>query len=42
MAKGIDVVRKYDLPAAELEEKVEEAFAQLSSLWGETPGPENI
>ncbi|MCK6461013.1 MAG: 30S ribosomal protein S1, partial [Planctomycetes bacterium] len=29
MARGIDVVRKYDLPAEELEQKVIEAFAEL-------------
>jgi len=29
MARGIDVVRKYDLPAEELEQKVIEAFADL-------------
>jgi len=29
MARGIDVVRKYDLPAEELDEKVLEAFAEL-------------
>ncbi|MEE8104024.1 MAG: 30S ribosomal protein S1 [Planctomycetota bacterium] len=31
MARGIDVVRKYDLPADELDLKVEEAFAELDT-----------
>ena len=30
MARGIDVVRKYDLPRDELDQKVEEAFKELS------------
>ena len=31
MARGIDVVRKYDLPPEELEQKVLEAFAEIPS-----------
>jgi len=31
MARGIDVVRKYDLPEDELDAKVQEAFAELES-----------
>ncbi|MFI5402624.1 MAG: S1 RNA-binding domain-containing protein, partial [Planctomycetota bacterium] len=31
MARGIDVVRKYDLPPEELEQKVIEAFAEVKA-----------